>query len=98
MFGKMWKGFKERFLNKDKGQAFEPKVERFTIDVPSPYERKNAVPATPYYLKTLFPKSIFRTPITEGKRDTILRVLRKLRPDQLKVVYAMGWDKGVQVR
>lgn len=59
--------------------------------------RKNQGPNDRRYVRRMFPQSVFTQKITPSRRKTIRDVMRTLRPDQLAVVYRLGWNKGVIV-
>ena len=54
-------------------------------------------PTNPNYLRRLFPRSIFTKKITPARAQRIREILRRMRPEQRRVVYRMGWNKGVVV-
>jgi hypothetical protein len=76
------------------GQA--PKGEQSSIPL-TPTRRLDQGPAEKWYLRQLFPNSVFTKKMTPGRRRILREIMRRLRPDQLEIVYRFGWNKGERI-
>ena len=77
------------------GAAFDERAPvRRTLDS-EPAQRLDRGPATVAYLRRLFPDSVFTRRLTPSRRQILREIVRRLRPEQRRIVFARGWDKNI---
>lgn len=78
--------------------GINPETEVTQEDIDAKFS-KDIGPAKPWYLKRLMRqygvKSAMTKKLTPARRKRMRDLLRSLRPEQLRIMRAKGWDKGV---
>ena len=69
--------------------------ERDVVDISEPELELDKGPAVDWYVKRLLPRSCFTKKMTPARRRALTRAMSDLRSDQLAIVKAKGWDRGI---
>lgn len=54
-------------------------------------------PAKAWYIRRLFPKSVFTKTLTPAREQDVRAVFRVLRPEQRAIALHHGWNRGLKV-